>query len=61
MMKKMIYNVFDGLVMLMMFAACANALIAESACRSLAFLGLFAVGGAWLWIGQEVRQREDCD
>lgn len=60
-MKKMIYNVFDGLVMLMMLVACVNALIAESACRSLAFLGLFAVGGAWLWLAQEVKQNADCN
>ena len=55
-MKKMIYNVFDGLVMLMMLVAYANALIAESISKSLVFLGLFAVGGAWLWIGQECRK-----
>lgn len=60
-MKKMIYNVFDGLVMLMMVAAYINALIIQPNIKSFALMGLFVLGGIWLWIGQEVRQRADCD
>lgn len=60
-MKKMIYNVFDGLVMLMMLVAYINALIVQPNVKSFALIGLFVLGGIWLWIGQEVRQREDCD
>lgn len=60
-MKKMIYNVFDGLVMAMMFAAYANALITQSTSECLILLGLYAICGALICIGQEVRQSADSD
>ena len=55
-MKKIIYNVFDGLVLFMMIAAYANAMITQSALNFLVFLGLFIAGGVGLWIGQEVKE-----
>lgn len=57
-MKKMIYNVFDGLVMAMMFAALLNLAVVKTSFGYMAMLGLFAIGGVLLEVSgdeEEVR------